>query len=172
MLKTPKTGRDRMGALGEQLAKLVGTGESDQVIAEGLVKTGHWSPERCFTGLFERYPQLPPVDQEDFSCYGVCDSPEQFMEKHGKILEQDRRVFCVYFVEIAKKNNPPEGGWRWHKWGPYIGKQQPICEYIYDEPIIESVYTYHVYELLVIWDEPNSEVCTYDVYGDCSPDSA
>jgi hypothetical protein len=39
------------------------------------------------------------------------------------------------------------GGWRWHKWGPYIGTQEPKCEYIHDEPEIEEVFTYHVYEL-------------------------
>lgn len=32
------------------------------------------------------------------------------------------------------------------KWGEYIGKHNPQCEYLYDEVGIEQVYCYHVYE--------------------------
>jgi len=48
---------------------------------------------------------------------------------------------------IRKDLEPTDGGWRWHKWGEYIGTQNPQMEYIHDEPEIEKVYVYHIYEL-------------------------
>jgi hypothetical protein len=146
MLRNPKLGRNKLGTTGEILASILGTSQNDETIAEGLIMTGHWSPDSCFIEPYKQYPGLPDVDG-DFNCYGVCDSPEQFMLRHGKSLQENPRQFCVYFVKITKKDSPPEGGWRWHKWGPYIGVQNPQCEYIYDEPVIEEVCTYHVYEL-------------------------
>jgi hypothetical protein len=47
---------------------------------------------------------------------------------------------------VIKANQSHEGGWRWHKWGEYIGKYEPQYEYLYDEPEIEKVYVYHIYE--------------------------
>jgi hypothetical protein len=79
--------------------------------------------------------------------YGVIDSPEQFREYFGKVLEDDPRDFFVALTEIRKDEEPEEGGWRWHKWGPYYGTQNPQCEYIYDEPEIESVYLFQIYAL-------------------------
>mgnify|MGYP000101825354 CR=1 FL=1 len=52
----------------------------------------------------------------------------------------------VSFVRIRRDEQSSSGGWRWHKWGKYIGKQKPQCEYIYDEPEIEEVYTFSVYQ--------------------------
>jgi hypothetical protein len=81
------------------------------------------------------------------NAYGVIDSPDQFQEYFAGILKADERDFFVTFTEIRKDEEPQEGGWRWHKWGPYFGTQKPQCEYIYDEPEIESVYLFHIYEL-------------------------
>lgn len=79
--------------------------------------------------------------------YGVCDSPEQFMQHElGKWIEASDRKFVVSFSRIQKATQSESGGWRWHKWGEYIGEHEPTCEYIYDEPEIEEVYCYHVYE--------------------------
>lgn len=52
------------------------------------------------------------------------------------------------FVKMERCEQYPEGGWRWHKWGPYIGVQNPQCEYLYDEKNIDVVYTYHIYEIV------------------------
>ena len=38
-------------------------------------------------------------------------------------------------------------GWRWHKWGPYIGTQDPQCEYLADEPEIKEVFVYRFIQL-------------------------
>lgn len=84
-------------------------------------------------------PELPPE-------YGVCDSPEQFKSKYLDALRSDARYeYVVSFVHLRKSEQPSRGGWRWHKWGEYVGEKDPQCEYLYDEPEIEEVYTFHVY---------------------------
>lgn len=78
--------------------------------------------------------------------YGVCDHPHQLVEK-SPALNTDPRPLVVAFAPIRKADQDPEGSWRWHKWGDYIGDQTPTREYLYDEPDIDEVYTYHVYEI-------------------------
>lgn len=77
--------------------------------------------------------------------YGVCDSPEQLLSLYD--FEADPRKFCISFVKIERAYASPRGGWRWHKWGNYVGLKSPQMEYLYDEPDIEAVYTFHIYEV-------------------------
>lgn len=65
--------------------------------------------------------------------YGVCDSPEQFLSKFGGILDSAVRRFVVSLTPVWRANQPCEGGWRWHKWGPYVGDHDPQHEYLYDD---------------------------------------
>ncbi len=112
--------------------------------------------------LIERTPQKiksnypwEPVTLKDYvnspenyiSSYGVCDNFYQVLEKYKKYLEVPNRKFVVILRVIRKDLEPADGGWRWHKWGEYIGTQNPQMEYIHDEPEIEKVYVYHIYEL-------------------------
>lgn len=81
--------------------------------------------------------------------YGVCDNASQAID-HFKNIEKERGIDfgnCVLCLRpIVKKNQPADGGWRWHKWGPYIGVKHPECEYIYDEgDDINFVWCYHLY---------------------------
>ena len=81
--------------------------------------------------------------------YGVCDNYEQILERVEKInyyLESDKK-FCIVITPIEKSRQPAMGGWRWHKWGAYIGDQDSTSEYLYDEPNIEKVYVYHIYRV-------------------------
>lgn len=78
--------------------------------------------------------------------WGVVDTPEQLLEL-APFLETDERQFVISFTLIDASEQPAYGGWRWHKWGPYIGNFEPKTEYIYDEPEIEKVYVYHIYEV-------------------------
>lgn len=81
-------------------------------------------------------------------CYGVCDAPEQVLWKSNIVRAE--RIFVVLCSSIEKDPNNAGlgGGWRWHKWGPYIGEQDgPTREYLDDEPNIDLVYTYHILQL-------------------------
>jgi hypothetical protein len=77
--------------------------------------------------------------------YGVCDDIDNLLNVIPELLSPDRE-FVVLLTEITKSGQPRYEGWRWHKWGDYIGTQTPTTEYIYDEPEIELVYCYHIYE--------------------------
>ena len=79
--------------------------------------------------------------------YGVCDNYEQILKVRRDILSNHNKRFVIGLSTVEKKNQCAEGGWRWHKWGEYIGTQNPHYEYIYDEPNIEKVYCYHIYEI-------------------------
>lgn len=77
--------------------------------------------------------------------YGVCDNLDNLLEKCPELENSDRQ-FVVTLTRIRKDDQPPEGGWRWHKWGGYIGSQDTQCEYLYDEPEIDEVLCFHIYE--------------------------
>jgi hypothetical protein len=91
----------------------------------------------------EEYPEFG----YHLDCYGVCDTPDQLIGKFPGITT-DPRKFVISFTEIRRDEQSDWGGWRWHKWGPYIGDQMPTTEYIYDEPEIEVVWVYHIYEVM------------------------
>lgn len=91
-----------------------------------------------------------PEFEGELSCYGVCDTPKQFYEDFGDRLTNDPRPLTVFFTHIKKypENKGQGGGWRWHKWGPYVGYGIPTCEYLDDEELFENgVYTYHIYQV-------------------------
>lgn len=92
----------------------------------------------------------PEFEDEDLHSYGVCDSPNQFLRKFRKVLDEDARAFCVSFTHIQKnpENAGQGGGWRWHKWGPYVGKGKPTTEYLDDEKEFErGVYVFHILQI-------------------------
>lgn len=76
--------------------------------------------------------------------YGVCDSVEQFFARFGAYLESSPRAYAVGFTEVRRADQPDEGGWRWRKWGGYVGERRPMMEYLHDEPEIESIVTFTV----------------------------
>ena len=85
----------------------------------------------------------------DVQCYGVCDNASQVIEYYRNI-EKERGIDlgdCIICLRpIVKKWEPPRDGWRWHKWGPYIGVKHPTCEYIYDEGNdIQMVWCFHIH---------------------------
>lgn len=82
-----------------------------------------------------------------FGSYGVADSIEQVLEKYKPYVDDPKNHFCFSFTEVRKDQQSERGGWRWHKWGGYIGTQEPQHEYLYDEPNIESVWVFSVYRI-------------------------
>ena len=87
------------------------------------------------------------VDYENYECIecGVADNIEQVKKKYKKLIAKKRNRYVIGF-EILRKKHAEKNGWRWHKWGRYIGKQKPQCEYLYDEPIIEEIIIYDIYK--------------------------
>jgi hypothetical protein len=151
----------KLDELSSNILSIIGGGHeaTADAVDQGLYVIHHFSFDMLMPRhVCDQYPELHfsvateyhgEVENTILNCYGVCDSPAQFMEVAGQHLRDDIRKFVVSFTPILKSEQSSEGGWRWHKWGPYIGNQKRSgCEYLYDEPNIEKVYAYHVYEIL------------------------
>lgn len=99
--------------------------------------------DESYTHLIKNYSY-----ERYFNCYGVCDTIEQFIDRFIPKLEKDKRIFVVNFVVLEKENESEHSGWRWHKWGPYIGDKTPKCEYLRDEnDSITQAVVYNIYEV-------------------------
>ena len=65
-----------------------------------------------------------------------------------EVLSASERKYALFFTKIHQE--PGEGGWRWHKWGPYIGKHDIQCEYLADEDLSDIdqkyVVVFHIFE--------------------------
>lgn len=130
------------------LRAIAGGSPEAERIGQGLYKIGHFSFDQMLPAAAERWPDLPPDKTGGYrGCYGVCDSPEQLIEKYGDALNAEGRRFVVSFTEVRRDQQGPHGGWRWHKWGQYIGTQEPAHEYLFDDTHIERVFVFHVFEL-------------------------
>ena len=107
-------------------------------LRQGVYEIGHFGGTNFMRG-YEQYPETT------VGPYGVCDSVEQLLAACPE-LEDRGREFVVTVTPVCKDDEPDYGGWRWHKWGKYIGTQNPQCEYIRDEPSIDEVLCFHIYE--------------------------
>lgn len=126
------------------ILSVLGGGMEPKVLQPGIIQIDHFSGNSLLGDGFDQYPAFK---DHDFNCYGVCDNVENLLEV-APFLQTSPRKFVVTMTHLRKEDEPSYGGWRWHKWGPYIGTQKPQCEYLYDEPVIEEVWVYHVYELV------------------------
>lgn len=117
-----------------------------KIIGEGYSK--YWETP------FEDLEKLSPQERNSlrkesktefyFNSYGVCDTPEQ-LYSHVKFLNILDEDYTVFLTPILKEEEPSHGGWRWHKWGEYIGNQKRIgAEYLYHEPHINLVYVFGI----------------------------
>ena len=112
---------------------------------EGMYQISHFGGTNFLAG-YEHYPDFEEEEFNGLACYGVCDEMDQLIEKFPA-LETSERKFVITFKQVVRDAEPKMGGWRWHKWGPYIGDQNPQCEYLADEPEIRHIFVYHIYEL-------------------------
>jgi hypothetical protein len=81
----------------------------------------------------------------DIPDHGICDSPDQFFKKYKEALMSDSRNLCVHFQHMEKD---PQVGFRWHKWGKYIGEGIPDDEYLYKSSGFENgVFVFDICQL-------------------------
>lgn len=79
--------------------------------------------------------------------YGVADSIKQIKQTY-KCLEQTDRQFVCFVTPMYREHQSDSGGFRFHKFGPYIGRHNITCEYLYDQTDIDVVYLYHFHEII------------------------
>lgn len=84
---------------------------------------------------------------------GVSDNLDQIDEYiKTKINEYEKYYqseleeieYVVKVTPILKSHEPETGGWRWSKWGEYIGTRESEAEYLYDEPEIDTIFVFSV----------------------------
>jgi hypothetical protein len=88
---------------------------------------------------------LYAIDSKNHWYFGVADNIEQvidFYNKNEGLIFSGNHVISTF--EVHKS---PECGWRWRKWGPYIGTKTPMCEYLADEPDIDKVVCFSIYKV-------------------------
>jgi hypothetical protein len=120
------------------IASINGNSGVTKELRPGVYEIGHFGDSSFMAG-YDKHPET------SVGSYGVCDDVEQLLSACPE-LEAPGRKFVVTVTPVYKEAQSPDGGWRWHKWGPYIGTQNPQCEYLYHEPDIEQVYCFHIYE--------------------------
>lgn len=115
-----------------------------QHLQVGIYQINHFNGEYLFD-VKEKYPNFP----EWRGSYGVCDSAENLLEVRGEDLNDPNRKFIIVLTEVGcdPSNGGNGGGWRWHKWGEYIGAHDIQCEYLDDEEGIDSVFCYRILEV-------------------------
>lgn len=127
---------------GDPILSLVAAVNGNKAMAkelrQGVYEVGHFGGSHFLRG-YDQYPDL------SVGPYGVCDSLENLLEKCPE-LEAQGRYFVVTLTKVRREDQPESGGWRWHKWGEYIGTQAPMHEYLYDDKHIDEVLVFHIYE--------------------------
>lgn len=87
------------------------------------------------------------------SAYCVADNVDQILNFFKPDIDRTD-TNCIITCEKIwqdKSNAGNGGGWRWGKWGPYIGNLNPQCEYLDDEDFGDDfqgyVYIAHIYRI-------------------------
>jgi len=139
MLKTPNLNK-------EYLERAKQFGFSVEILEEGSILTDlelEDISEEIILNTCLNYPKI-----EDVPGYGICDSPDQFFKKYKEALISDPRNLCVHFKHMEKD---PEVGFRWHKWGRYIGEGTPDNEYLYKSSGFENgVFVFDICQLRLL----------------------
>ena len=84
--------------------------------------------------------------------YGVADNIEQIKEFYKKQIKDKKNKYVIAVTPVfqEKENKGKGGGWRWHKWGRYIGKLNQQCEYLDDEDFGDDFQYVLVFELYLV----------------------
>lgn len=154
--------KPKFASLDPRLAAIlavIGQSSADPVeLAHGVYQINHFNGGNTLDrsdgwgSLESDYPALGEITETrfgqlgSFNSYGVCDNYQQVLDQCPELVSDPKREFVLFLTEVRRENESPEGGWRWHKWGPYIGTFNPQCEYLYDEIGIDRVFTYHIHE--------------------------
>lgn len=100
-----------------------------------------------FISYYDLNPKLKLDYENAIDSYGVADNVEQVKE-HFKVLFDTDLEFCISVCPVKRKEQPQRGGWRWDRYGKYIGTQKPQSECLYDEPKIKEVLMFRLHVLV------------------------
>lgn len=138
----------------DPILMLLGEGKSAERVMEGIYEIGHYGSS-SFMSDWDHYPENLGGENDAegdrwLGPYGVCDDVANLVQVYRYAVNHPTRQFVFTMKKVKRdlNNKGLGGGWRWHKWGEYIGHYTPTTEYLDDEPLIEMVYCFHVFEKL------------------------
>lgn len=99
----------------------------------------------CSWNYGHKHGHYIAVNSENNWYYGVADNIEQVIDFYNK--NEDSIFSGNHVISYFEVHKSPECGWRWHKWGPYIGTKNPTHEYLADEPDIDKVVCFSIYKV-------------------------
>lgn len=114
---------------------------------------GYWSGdlirEYCGLNIEEYnsflYKDVPnPSFRENF---GVADNIEQILKHYPELL-QSKDKFIVLISDVYRKDQPESYGFRYEKFGDYIGTQDIQHEFMYDDKHIDKVIIYWIFKIV------------------------
>lgn len=106
-----------------------------------VLETGEYFEDSTISMMINSGRRLP----EYVDAYGVADNIEQVFERFDKVINNPNYEVVISAAMMYKGEQPNSNGWRWHKWGEYIGTQEPKCEYLADEENIDEVLVFHIF---------------------------
>lgn len=86
--------------------------------------------------------------------YGNSNTHEYFFDGEDLVdymneFKDQPLEFVILLTPIVNHHDPSNwGGWRWHKWGEYIGQHTPACEYLDHEIGIDFVFVWELYPVM------------------------
>lgn len=120
----------------DQISEKTKVKENYDFTFDNIIITSCLNIENALSSL---YPEEDRVYHRRLISYGLSDSISQVIEKYG----QDH---LITLYPVFRKSEPNNQGFRFHKWGPYIGIYQETVdnyEYLYDT----DLYLIWIYEV-------------------------
>lgn len=98
--------------------------------------------------FMKREFQVFENDFRETDLYGLCDNEMQVCNKYKDLLEDKNRKFIIVLSNIYRNCQPDEYGFRFHKWGKYIGDYEITCEYLKNQTNMDKVVVYCIIEVV------------------------
>lgn len=118
--------------------------------------TGVYITDLYASRVIEHLTDYKPVENYHspiyWKSYGVADNASQVLDYYDSICKEhseyvEDKEFIIILTPMFRNKQPEIGGWRWHKWGPYIGEFEHKCEYLYNEEGIDYVLCFKIVEV-------------------------
>ena len=97
----------------------------------------HWPASSLAYGVSDNATQVFNHLQHTLETYLTKDSTHSFFIRGKRLYkfltDNPDAVYLIRFHPVFNHHDGKTGGWRWHKWGPYLGKHIPQCQYLNEE---------------------------------------
>lgn len=111
----------------------------------------HWPASSLAYGVSDNATQVFNHLKQALETYLTKDSTHSFFIRGKRLYkflaDNPDAVYLIRFYPVFNHHDGKTGGWRWHKWGSYLGKHTPKCQYLNEEKNIDYVLLWHLYPL-------------------------